>query len=72
MGDFDALEALKTRSSSPCTTVLEAAMMVPELSTFVATAQVLEFPPAQQPDLFDALSSSFPEISAARRIGVFS
>lgn len=41
MGGFAALETLKTRSSSsPCTTVLEAAMMVPELSEFVATAQV--------------------------------
>ena len=41
MGGFAALEALKTRSSSPCTTMLEAAMMVPELSEFVSTAQVL-------------------------------
>lgn len=42
MGGFAALEALKTKSSSsrPCTSVLEAAMMVPELSQFVATAQV--------------------------------
>lgn len=37
---FAALDALKTGSSSPCTPVLQAAMMVPELSTFVATAQV--------------------------------
>ena len=42
--DFGALDALKTSSSSSgsssCTSVLQAAMMVPELSTFVITAQV--------------------------------
>ena len=39
---FGALEALKSSSqgNSPCTTVLQAAMMVPQLSTFVTTAQV--------------------------------
>ena len=39
--DFGALDALKTTSSSSsCTSVLQAAMMVPDLSTFVTTAQV--------------------------------
>ena len=40
--DFGALDALKTSSSSSssCTSVLQAAMMVPDLSTFVTTAQV--------------------------------
>ena len=64
MGGLDALEALKSRSSSPCTTVLEAAMMVPELSIFVSTAQVLALPPVTQPGLFMSSSSSFPEGSA--------
>ena len=41
-GAFPALTALKTssNSNSPCTSVLQAAMMVPELSTFVTTVQV--------------------------------
>lgn len=39
--DFAVLDALKTHSSSPCTSVLQAAMMVPDLSTFVTTAQVV-------------------------------
>jgi len=41
--DFSALDGLKTSSSSSsssCTSVLQAAMMVPDLSTFVTTAQV--------------------------------
>ena len=42
--DFGNLDALKTSSSgsssSSCTSVLQAAMMIPELSTFVTTAQV--------------------------------
>ena len=68
MGGLGALEALKTRSSSPCTTVLEAAMMVPELSIFVSTAQVLAFPPAQRPGLFESSLSSCPEICAGKHI----
>ena len=47
MADFHALDALKTSSnsgssssSSSCTSVLQAAMMIPDLSTFVTTAQV--------------------------------
>ena len=64
MGGLDVLEGLKSRSSSPCTTVLQAAMMVPELSIFVSTTQVLALPPARQPGLFAPSPASCPEISA--------
>ena len=71
MGGLDALEALETSSSSPCTTVLQAAMMVPELSIFVSTAQVLALPPARQSGLFASASASFSEINFRKHIAVF-